>query len=167
MESEDQLPELSTSVSRYLTSCHVPFRWLRHTRAALTVAEAAEQRGVTAETMIKALLLREKAAGGRFAMACIAGSRRLDLNAVRQHLGPNWKRLTFASEEEIVAVTSFSKGAMAPVPLPSALPLIFDEDIRLLPRVNISSGNPLAGIELASSELIKLCHPMFGQIHHE
>jgi prolyl-tRNA editing enzyme YbaK/EbsC (Cys-tRNA(Pro) deacylase) len=89
-------------------------------------------------------------------MACVSGNERLDPKAVRVHLAGDWKRLSFASAEEIRQVTGYVQGAVAPLGLPQEIPIVFDEAIARHARVNISSGDPMAGLELNPDDLIKL-----------
>ncbi|MFQ5577546.1 MAG: YbaK/EbsC family protein [Anaerolineae bacterium] len=45
---------------------------------------------------------------------------------------------------------------MAPLDLPAGLPVIFDEAIARRQNVNISSGDPMAGVELDPRDLLRL-----------
>jgi Cys-tRNA(Pro)/Cys-tRNA(Cys) deacylase len=67
-----------------------------------------------------------------------------------------WKRLYFASSVEIQAVTGCVQGAVAPLGLPEDVPVIFDEAVVLQKRVNISSGDPMAGLELDPQDLMRV-----------
>jgi prolyl-tRNA editing enzyme YbaK/EbsC (Cys-tRNA(Pro) deacylase) len=87
-------------------------------------------------------------------MACVPGSARVDPKAVRAHLPEGWKRLHFASAEEIETVTGCVMGAVSPLGLPDDIPVIFDETIAGFENVNISSGDPMMGLELAAVDLI-------------
>jgi prolyl-tRNA editing enzyme YbaK/EbsC (Cys-tRNA(Pro) deacylase) len=145
---------LDTPVLRLLNAHQIAYRWLRHSQPVFTVEEAARQRGVVLQEMVKSILLRDR--DGRYVMACVPGSARVNLNAVRAQLPPDWKRLTFASAEEILAVTGCVQGAVAPLGLPETVPVIFDEAIARCHQVNISSGDPHAGLELPAADLIRL-----------
>jgi hypothetical protein len=46
--------------------------------------------------------------------------------------------------------------AVAPVGLPENIPVIFDAAIARCPKVSISSGDPLAGLELDPQDLIRV-----------
>ena len=81
------------------------------------MATAAAQRGVVMEEMVKSILLRETGTD-RYVMACVLGEDRLDAQAVRPFLPTPYRRLTFATGEEITAVTGYTKGAIAPLCLP-------------------------------------------------
>jgi prolyl-tRNA editing enzyme YbaK/EbsC (Cys-tRNA(Pro) deacylase) len=97
-------------------------------------------------------------------MACVTGDAQLDPQAVRALLPPDWKRLTFASAGEIRAVTGCEQGAVAPLGLPADVPVVFDQAIAERARVNISSGDPLAGLELDPQALLRLAGARLGRI---
>jgi prolyl-tRNA editing enzyme YbaK/EbsC (Cys-tRNA(Pro) deacylase) len=99
-------------------------------------------------------------------MACVIGNMRLDPQAVRTYLpaSEDWKRLTFASAEEIQAVTGFVQGAVAPLCLPANVPVIFDEAIARCTKVNISSGDLMLGLELSQQDLSRLTGAQFAAI---
>lgn len=143
-----------TKVIRLLKSKNVPYRLLPHDEPVYTVTAAAAQRGVIQGEMVKSILLRDK--NRRYVMACVTGDARLDPKAVRSYLGDDWKRLSFASAEEILQITGFVQGAIAPLCLPEDVPVIFDHSIARCRKVNISSGDPMAGLELDPQDLIWL-----------
>ena len=141
-----------TKVMRMLDERQIVYRVLPHREAVFTVEAAADQRGVPQEEMVKSILLRDK--DRHYVMACVTGEARVDPKAVRAHLPQNWKRLSFATAEEIQAVTGWVQGAIAPIGLPGDVPVIFDVKIARCEKVNISSGDPMAGLELDPSDLI-------------
>ena len=150
------MAELQTRITRLFDENGVAYRLLPHTEPVFTVETAASQRGVVKEEMVKSILLREKTGRKRYVMACVLGHMRVDHRAVRSHMPGDWKRLTFSSGEEITNVTGFVQGAVAPLCLPEDVPAIFDEAIAKCHNVNISSGDPMAGIELKPDDLIRL-----------
>lgn len=154
---------ISTKITALLDANKIQYRLLPHTEAAYTVAAAAAQRGVVKEEMVKSILLREKK-GQRYVMACVTGDTRLDPQAARDILPGDWKRLSFASAEEIKAVTGYTKGAVAPLCLPKDIPVVFDDSIAHCAKVNISSGDPMAGLELDTQALIELSGAKLGPI---
>jgi Cys-tRNA(Pro)/Cys-tRNA(Cys) deacylase len=157
---------IETKITRLLRAEGVAFRLLPHSEPVYTVEAAAAQRGVVRQEMVKSILLRDRA--GRYAMACLPGDARLDPQAVRAHLaardGAEWKRLTFATAEEVLAVTGSVEGAVAPLALPPDVPVVFDESVAGLPKVNISTGDPMAGLEMATADLIRLARGTLGVI---
>ena len=152
----------STRITQLLRAAHVPYRLLPHDWPVYTVAEAVRVRGVAIEEMIKSILLRDK--DGRYVMACVPGDARLDTKAVRACLGTEWRRLHFASADEIQAVTGCVQGAVAPVGLPAEVPVIFDRSIAQRTMVNISSGDPTSGLELDPHDLIRIAHAQLASI---
>ncbi|RME81211.1 MAG: hypothetical protein D6775_14185 [Caldilineae bacterium] len=150
------MDRLQTPVIELLEKAGVAYRLLPHTEPVYTVEAAAAQRGVVKEEMVKSILLREKGGQRRYVMACTLGHMRVDYKAVRRALGDDWRRLTFASAEEIARVTGFVQGAVAPLCLPADIPVLFDEAIARCEKVNISSGDPMAGVELKGEDLIRL-----------
>ena len=145
-----------THITDLLDARGVPYRLLPHTEAVFTVEAAAQQRGVLLEEMVKSILLREAGQGGRYVMACVPGAGRVSPKAVQAALGEGWRRLHFASADEIQAVTGCVQGAVAPIGLPDGVPVIFDEAIGRLARCNTSTGNPLCGLELSAVDLIRV-----------
>ncbi len=152
----------NTKIIRLLESKGVSYRLLPHDEPVYTVAAAAAQRGVVQEEMVKSILLRDK--DRNYVMACVKGDDRLDPKAVREVLAGDWKRLSFATAEEIFELTGFVKGAVAPLCLPEHIPVIFDETIASCEKVNISSGDPMAGLELEPGDLIKLARGKLASI---
>lgn len=156
------MAEFETRVTRFLEEEGVAYRLLPHDEPVFTVATAAAQRGVNADEMVKSILLRDK--DHRFVMACVTGPSRLNPKAVRTFLDGNYKRLTFASAEEIEAVTGYVQGAVNPLCLPEDVPVVFDRAIADCNQVNISSGDPLAGLELYTHDLIRLARAQLADI---
>lgn len=156
-----------TKVIALLEANDVPYRLLPHQEPVFTVAAAAAQRGVVKEEMVKSILLKEKSGERRYVMACVLGEARLDPKAVRQHLPEDWRRLSFASAEQIQAVAGYIQGAVAPLCLPRNVPVVFDEAIAHCRKVNISSGDPRAGLELDPQDLIRLAGAQLAPIVEE
>lgn len=148
------MEQLTTRITALLDEQSVAYRVLPHSEPVYTVEAAAAQRGVKQEEMVKSILLRDRKR--RYVIACVTGDARLDPKAVRDFLPEEWKRLSFASRDEILEVTGYQQGAVAPLDLPENVPVIFDEAIGRLERVNISSGDPMAGLELRPQDLVRL-----------
>jgi len=151
-----------TRIMTILDAAGISYRLLPHSAPAFTVEEAARTRGVMPAEMVKSILLRDK--DGRYVMACVAGTDRLDARAVRAILPAEWKRLNFASAGEILCLTGCVQGAVAPVGLPAGVPVIFDEAIASCEKVSISSGDPVLGLELAPVDLIRVAGARLARI---
>lgn len=153
-----------TRITDILDAHGIPYRWLHHAEPVFTVEAAAAQRGVVLAEMVKSILLREGGRSGRYVMACVPGASRVDPKAVQAALGEGWRRLHFASADEIQVVTGCVQGAVSPIGLPDDVPVIFDEAIGRLTQCNISSGDPLAGLELAAADLIRVARGRLAPI---
>jgi Cys-tRNA(Pro)/Cys-tRNA(Cys) deacylase len=151
-----------TRITDLLDAQGVAYRVLPHSLPVFTVEAAARQRGVVKEEMVKSILLRDK--DGRYVMACVMGDARLDPKAVCAYLPGGWKRLSFATAEEILAVTVCVQGAVAPLGLPEGVPVIFDEAVARCKKLSISSGDPMAGLELDTRDLIKVARAQLAPI---
>jgi len=151
-----------TRITDLLDAEGVAYRVLHHSEPVFTVEAAARQRGVVREEMVKSILLRDR--NGRYVMACVMGDARLDPKAVRAHLPGGWKRLSFAAAEEILAVTGCVQGAVASLGLPEGALVIFDEAVASCKKVSISSGDPMAGLELDAEDLIKVARARLAPI---
>jgi len=140
----------------------VPYRRLPHDGPVFTVEAAARTRGVRVEEMVKSILLRDKA--GRYVMGCVTGEAQIDPQAVRALLPPEWQRLSFATADEVRAVTGCVQGAVAPLNLPPEVPVVFDEAIGRCAKVSISSGDPMLGLELDPADLARVAGARMGRI---
>ncbi len=156
------MPPFQTRITNLLDANHIPYKLLPHSEPVFTVEAAAAQRGVVKEEMVKSILLRDRE--GRYVMACVTGEAKLDPKAVRACLSDEWKRLSFASAEEIQQITGSVQGAVAPLCLPEGVPVFFDEAILRCPKVSISSGDPLAGLELDPRDLQHLAGAKLASI---
>ena len=143
---------LRTKIIDILDAHKIAYRLLQHSEPVFTVEEAAAQRGVSKDEMVKSILLRDK--DEHYVMACVLGYARVNPKAVRTYVPKVWRRLSFATAEEILSVTGCVQGAVAPLGLPDSVPIIFDKAITQCQKVNISSGDPAAGLELDTQDLI-------------
>ncbi len=147
----------SSPVMQILDDAKVPFRMLPHKRIALTVTLAAAERKVPENEMVKCILLRDKSE--QFVLAALPGNADLDVQQVRSCI-PGYSRLSFASPEEITRITGYQLGSVAPFSLIEPIPVVLDQAIETLAtarrNINISSGDPLLGLEFAAQTLIDL-----------
>jgi Ala-tRNA(Pro) deacylase len=152
-----------TKITQLLDASQIEYRILLHSEPVFTIETAAAQRGVVKEEMVKSILMREKKTD-RYCMACLTGESRLVSQSVREFLPGNWKRLSFASRDEITKITGYVQGAVAPLCLPDDVPVVFDPSILACVKVSISSGDPMAGIELDPHDLARLANAHVGII---
>ena len=147
-------------IEHFLSSQGIRYRVLAHTKPVFTCEEAALARNVPLGEMIKSILLVDKQKN--YCLACLPADKPLDPQSVRAITG--MQRTSFASKEEIRQVLGYEMGAVSPLMIAGKIPIVFDETIAQKQKVNISSGNPTAGIELSASDLIKLVKPAIHKI---
>ncbi|WP_341662244.1 YbaK/EbsC family protein [Vibrio sp.] len=151
---------LDTKITRYLCALRVSFRLLPHQSPATTIEDAARQRGIFPEQMVKCILLRDM--GDLYALACVPGNRSVDPKKVRSLLG--CRRMTCVNKEAIKALTGYQIGTVTPLLLPSDMSIIFDSTLMQQTEITISSGSLLAGIALQIDDLLALCNPLLADI---
>ncbi len=152
-----------TVITRYLVQQQVNFRLLHHKTPATTIEDAAQQRGILPSQMVKCILLRDM--GGQLALACAPGDRNVDPKKVRALL--QWRRMTCVDLTDVESITGYRIGTVTPLLLKTPMPIIFDHQITQHSLVTISSGSTMAGIAIATNDLIQLCQPTFADIQRE
>jgi len=151
---------METKVTLMFDSKGIKYRLLPHEKQVFTCEDAAKERNVILEEMIKCILLVDKKKN--YFLACLLADRMLDTQRLRELM--QCSRLSFASKEEIKEVLGYEMGAIPPLMLKTHLPVIFDNGIMKKDKINISSGDPKAGIELSPGDLVPLVKPRFGDI---
>lgn len=152
-----------TKLTQFLEQQQVAFRLLHHQTPATTIEDAANQRGITTNQMVKCILLRDM--GGKLALACAPGDKSVDPKKVRTFL--QWRRMTCVNMKDVESITGYQIGTVTPLLLKTSMPVIFDHQILEQPVVTISSGSSMAGIALQTHDLIQLCCPSFAHIQRE
>lgn len=140
-----------TPVSQALSELSIPHRIFRHPGPVRSLEQAAEERGQRPEQVVRSLLFRISA--GNFVMVLVAGSQQVDWRALRSEL--NETRLTTASREEVLQVTGYELGAVAPFGTPQAIPVLVDESVRGPQELSIGSGIRGVTIILKRDDLLR------------
>ena len=141
----------TTPVSNALSELNIPHRIFRHPGPVRSLEQAAEERGQLPEQVVRSLLFRISAA--QFVMVLIAGSQQVDWRALRNQL--NESRLTTASREEVLRVTGYELGAVAPFGMPQPVPVLVDESILASEELSIGSGVRDVTIILSREDLLR------------
>jgi Cys-tRNA(Pro) deacylase len=137
----------------YLKKSEVSFQIKHHTKTVYTSEEAAKERGVRLSQIVKTMFLSDKE--GNLIVAVLPGDRRLDRKKVKKASG--YQDLRFVDKESLEKQTGFIVGAISPVgDRLKDLPMFIDPSVFEEERLDISSGDPSAGIELARDDLKKL-----------
>ncbi|EHN70506.1 aminoacyl-tRNA deacylase [Aliivibrio fischeri] len=157
------MSKLQTAVTDLLDKKQIPYRLLPHKTPAISVQDAAEQRGVSPSQMVKTIVLRDM--GGRLALACVPGDQQVDPKKVRQLL--DCRRMTCVSSDEVKLITGFEIGTINPIVTATPMPVFLDIHFQQHQYINISSGDRMAGIELTLSDLCHLCQPTLASLCRE
>lgn len=148
----------STPVSDALTMLNIKHRIFRHSGPVRSLEQAARERGQQPEQVVRSLLFRISA--DQFVMVLIAGSQQVDWRALRNHLDES--RLTTASREEVLRVTGYELGAVAPFGLPQPVPVLVDESVLVRKELSIGSGVRGVTIILKRDDLLRALQALGG-----
>ncbi|WP_425445680.1 aminoacyl-tRNA deacylase [Vibrio albus] len=151
---------MKTPITEYLNRQQVSFRLLPHQTPATSIEDAARQRGILPEQMVKSILLRDM--DNNYALACVPGHYQADPKKVRAQL--RCRRMTCVSQQDVPSITGYEPGTVTPLLLPDNMPIFFDVTFKDMQEVTISSGSNMAGIALQLHDLVKLCQPSFADI---
>jgi Cys-tRNA(Pro)/Cys-tRNA(Cys) deacylase len=147
-------------VSIALTGLDIPHRVFRHPGLVHSLEQAAEERGQRTEQVVRSILFR--LAKGEYAMVLMAGPDQISWRALRAHFGQS--RLTMASREEVLQVTGYELGAVAPFGLPVPVPIVIDESVLAQDEISIGSGVRGTTIFLKPDDLLQgLPSPTVGR----
>ncbi|WP_413110984.1 aminoacyl-tRNA deacylase [Thaumasiovibrio sp. DFM-14] len=143
---------LHTSVTATLDMAGIEYQILWHQTPATSIEDAARQRGVQPEKMVKTMLLEDM--GGLHALACLPGNKQVDPKKVRAHL--QCRRMTCVKAERVRQITGFTPGTVTPIGLPNKLPVIIDPQLLDHEFITISSGDNMAGLAIQRDKLFQL-----------
>lgn len=140
----------TSPVSRALAGMDIPHAVFEHDGPVRSLQQAAAERGQQPQQVVRSLLFR--VSEGEYVMALVAGPQQVNWRALRRALGQS--RLTTASREEVLAVTGYEIGAVAPFGLPRPLPVLVDESVLAQEVVSIGSGVRGTAVILKTADLL-------------
>ena len=144
---------MRTIITDYLDRKNVPYRLKPHGRPVFTSEDAAQARGVRLSQIVKTILLVTP--GEELVVAVLPGDRKLNVKRIKKLSGR--KNLHFLDRTSMENKLGLTVGAIAPVgELIENFPMFVDPDIFREEQVDISSGDPRAGLELKSRDLRNL-----------
>ena len=146
-------------VSQALTEMNIPHRVFQHEGPVNSLEQAAAERGQLPDQIIRSILFRISAED--FVMVLMAGPQQIDWKALRQYVGE--KRLTMADEEEMLRVTGYPRGAVAPFGLPQPIRILADESIFIHDEVSIGSGMRGTTIIMTRTNLEQALEQIVGE----
>jgi Cys-tRNA(Pro) deacylase len=145
MDTYTDLPPVAAA----LTAQGIPHRVFRHAGPVRSLEQAAQERDQTPDQVIRSLLFR--LGEDDFAMVLMAGPAQVDWRALRRYLGQS--RLTTATEEEVLSVTGYPIGAVAPFGLPRPVRVLVDESVLAQDAVSLGSGVRGVAVILSTADL--------------
>ena len=111
--------------------------------------------GYKIEDSCNAILIKSKKPEEFYALFCVLGVDRLDVN----HKGKivlNSKKLSFASREEAELLTEQTYGGISPLGLPESIKIYVDKNVMNREKVFIGGGNRVSKFFLSPETLVKL-----------
>lgn len=123
-------------VSLFLEKENIPHRVFHHETPIRSIEQAAEVRGQNVNQLIRSILFRT--GKDEFVLALVAGPSQLSWSALRAYLGQS--RMTMASKDEVLEVTGYVIGTVAPFGLARPLRLLADEKVFVPNEVSFGSG---------------------------
>ena len=123
-------------VAHALANHSIPHRLFRHTGPVHSLEQAAAERGQQPHQVVRSILFRLHE--GVYAMVLMAGPSQVDWRALRRFVGQS--RLTMASAEEVLTVTGYPIGAVAPFGVAQPLRVLVDESVLAQEEISIGSG---------------------------
>jgi Ala-tRNA(Pro) deacylase len=129
----------------YRTFHHEPVR---------TSEEAARVRGTPLERGAKALLLKTD---GAFVLAVLCASDKVRSSALRRHVG--CKKMSFASAEDVAAVTGCEPGGVPPFGNLFGLRVVMDERLVGQEWIDFNAGERTRSIEMRSADFVAIVTP--------
>ena len=142
---------LETAVTRELDQKQIPYQLFIHDGPVHSLAQAAAERDQQPEQVVRSLLFR--LAKEQFLMVLVAGPQQIDWQQLRRTLGQS--RLTMAKPDELLRVTGYEMGAVAPFGLPSPLRILVDQSVlESGMRFRLGSGVRGTAVMLKTADLL-------------
>ena len=146
--------EVLLAIRRLLTEAGITFREVHH-EPTRTSEESAKARGEELRIGGKALLMKGDEV---FRLFVLPADRKLDSGAIRREFG--WKKLRFATPEELHERTGLVPGSVPPFG-PPILPfdLCLDQAATQNPRIAFNAGSLTDSIILAMFDYLAVAKP--------
>ncbi len=151
---------MKTVITEKLEALKLNYTVKPHSQPVYTSEAAARERGVRLSQIVKTMLLMDR--DERMVVAVLPGDKKLDLKKIKKHMGV--KDLRFLDRKTIEQRLGLVAGAIAPIAeLFGNIPVLVDPAVFQEDRLDISSGDPRAGLELTRENLrilLKDCNVM-------
>lgn len=146
--------EILPAIRGLLAEAGISFREVHH-EPTRTSEESAKARGEELRIGGKALLMK---GDDGFRLFVLPADRKLDSGAIRREFG--WKKMRFATPEELNELTGLVPGSVPPFG-PPILPfeLCLDQAATQNPRIAFNAGSLTDSIVLAMSDYLAVAKP--------
>lgn len=141
----------ATPVSRELAALGIEHKVFKHPGPLRSLEQAAEERGQRPEQVVRSIVFRT--AAGEFVMVLAAGPDQIAWPKLRAYLGQS--RLTTATEDELLQVTGYTRGAVAPFGLPAPIRVLVDRAVLHQDVISMGSGVQGTAVVLRSADLMR------------
>jgi Cys-tRNA(Pro) deacylase len=138
-------------VSKILDDLGIPHRVFVHPGPLKSLEQAAEERSQRPNQVVRSLLFRESEES--YLMVLVAGPDQIDWKLLRHSLGTS--RITMATKAEVLEITGYELGAVAPFGLPQPIRVLVDESVIAAEEVSMGSGLRNVAILLKSRDLLR------------
>ena len=143
---------MRTNVTKILDDAGIPYTLKPHAGPVYTCEDAARERGVRISQIVKCMVGKDST--GIVHVMLIPGDKTLKLKKVRQIAGG--VRVELVSPEQLADEYDLTVGAISPTQFIGKGRFYMDNTVFLDEDVDISSGDPSAGIELKAEALCAL-----------
>lgn len=134
---------------RHLDAAGIQYRLHEHNHPVRSVVQAAEERGMSPDQIVRTLVFRLEA--DVFVIVLMPGPGNVSWPKLRHYVGVS--RLTMASREEVLHVTGYVPGMVSPFGLPGKVRMLADQRLRNLDQISTGAGLPNAGLILHRRDL--------------
>ncbi len=136
-------------VEEVLDAKNIQYRIIELKERAISVADVIEysKMDINPEEICKTILVKQKK---QYFALFLRGADKIDFKKLKELIG----KASIASKMEVLEVTGVEPGAVCPLLVD--VPVLVDERVMLLERLNFGSGNHLYGVEIASGDLCRV-----------
>ena len=149
-------PSVFDRVQHLLNQYDVTFDVLRH-EPVFTSGEAAQIRGTPLASGAKALVCK---GDERFVMFVVPADRKLDSRGVRRDKG--WRKLRFATRDEVAELTGLAPGAIPPFGSLFGLPTMCDRRLGESEVINFNAGDHGISVSMRYADYLLVEKPELG-----
>lgn len=143
--------QAKSPVAIALESLGVSHSLFAHPGPVTSFEQAAEERGQQPDQIVRSIVFR--ASEGEYFMVLVAGPQQIAWPALRSVVGQN--RISMASQEEVLEVTGYIRGAVSPFGMKQDLPIYVDESVSDFEDISIGSGIKGTTVILKSEDLLE------------